>query len=124
MPTEDMPLLSPCNLCGEPCGSKNDAALGLVEHTVHGSYHSTPGNGDGALDDTTSYTFSLCEFCLDWLFIQFRIPPKIGYYMGGPNEVEAFRPAEQRVQEDEWRRFKEEFFCEFNRRNEARLRRP
>ncbi len=55
-----------CNMCGELCslGPQRNKG-GLVNQTVDGNYDSTPGNGQGALDDCTSYRFSLCEFCLD-----------------------------------------------------------
>jgi len=110
----------PCNLCGEPCGCnhKHASALGLVNHTEMGSYCSTPGNGCGALDDGATYTFSLCEFCLDWLFSRFKIPPEVDR---GDPESNVFRPAEQRVNEDDWRQLgRERFFSEFHKRNKAR----
>ena len=68
-----------CNRCGLSCrlpdGHNREANHGLVDCHVDGSYDSTPDNGFGALDDCTRYTFSLCEFCLDWLFTTFRVPP-------------------------------------------------
>lgn len=127
--TKPIPL---CNLCGCPCGiaapnefDPGDQHMGHIEQTVHGSYHSTPGNGDGALDDMTAYTFSLCEFCLDWLFAKFKTPPLVRYYqLSEPDSFEpdelTFRPAAQRVSEDDWRRSKSRFFAEFERRNKAR----
>jgi len=118
-----------CNLCGELCGSERSAeygAMGLINCVVSGGYSSTPGNGDGALDDCSSYKFSMCEFCLDWLFTQFRTPPQVGHYSIGTGEEtgesEVFRPAEQRVREDEWRRHKEEFAAERARRAVLRER--
>lgn len=116
--TDDPPITS-CNLCGHPCGVPGDRRMGLVEQTVTGGYHSTPGNGDGALDDLTSYKFSLCEFCLDWLFSRFVIPVETSSHMG---DVEPFQPAEQRVRDDAWRKYKDEFFVEFEKRNAARAR--
>jgi hypothetical protein len=131
MSDEKKPI-SKCNCCGEPCGIEpanendpGDQCMGLVEKTVHGGYWSTPGNGDGALDDTVAYTFSMCEYCLDWLFTQFKTPPRVRYYrlfepdQYEPEELE-FRPAEQRVREDEWRRMKEKFFAESTRRASLR----
>lgn len=111
--------------------------MGLVNQEVYGSYFSTPGNGDGALDDMTTYTFSLCEFCLDWLFTRFVTPPKVNPYtfasspftalqgFGSHIEIdldttEEWRPAEQRVREDEWRRKKDEYFKEATRRGAKR----
>jgi len=139
-----------CNLCGETCGLDNDAYKdgtdnctvgGLIDQEVMGGYWSTPGNGEGALDDTIAYKFSLCEFCCDWLFSQFKIPPAMRDYMAPqgdgsdwgvflfPEEAKAvdeavrkevFRPAEQRVREDDWREEKEEYFVEAKRRDMAR----
>jgi hypothetical protein len=118
-----------CNLCGHLCaladeaGAINDQRAGLQNAVVSGGYHSTAGNGDGALDDTTSYRFSLCEFCLDWLFSKFTVPVQVSCYMGGAGpdeEPEQFIPAAQRVKEDEWRRFKKEFFAEHDKRAKAR----
>jgi hypothetical protein len=112
-----------CNLCGEPCafGSHPDEPLGLIDAVVQGGEASTPGNGSGALDDLTSYTFSLCEFCLDWVFSQCRIPPEVRVVNADPPEdIEIFRPAEQRVREDEWRTYKSDFFKERDWRNAAR----
>lgn len=99
-----------CNLCGLPCTlgtvkSFLDHRAGLTLATVYGGYHSTPGNGFGALDDCNSYKFSLCEFCLDWLFSRFKVPVTVW------DDVPiVWRPAEQRVNEDEWRTYKSEFF--------------
>lgn len=49
-------------------------AYGLVETTVVGGYFSDP------LDDCTTYTFSICEDCLDELFNSFKIPVEINHY--------------------------------------------
>lgn len=106
-----------CNLCGHLCsledldGKVHEHHAGLQNVSVSGGYHSTAGNGFGALDDTETYTFSLCELCLDWLFSQFVVPIQVTHYMGDPEEPEPFRPADQRVHEDEWRRFKAEYFA-------------
>lgn len=114
-----------CNLCGESCEPDGlvigdpeyrFAPLGLIDQKIQGGYESTPGNGYGALDDMTTYGFSLCEFCLDWLFTQFKLAPTVTY----DTVSEPWRPAEQRVTEDEWRKEKEIFFKEFKKRNEAR----
>ncbi len=113
-----------CNMCGLTCrlDPEDYETYGLIKETVTGSYHSTAGNGEGALDDCSRYTFSLCEFCLDHMFSQFKILPNVDDYVrsGPKDEPEVFRPASQRVTEDEWRSGKEKFFAEFNRRNEAR----
>ena len=76
MSQEQKPL---CNLCGLSCviGPSESPASGphgLIEATVTGGYESTPGNGCGALDDMVRHSFSLCEFCLDWLFSKFNVP--------------------------------------------------
>jgi len=121
-PVPPRPIV-PCNLCGHPCGvlgqaedDPGDRRMGLVEQAVRGGYWSTPGNGDGALDDNTTYKFSLCEFCLDWLFSRFAVPVTV---FNGV-EDEPFRPADQRVREDEWRGQKAAFFAEFEKRNASR----
>lgn len=144
--------MTTCNMCGEPCelriykeykvdektnqiicefdGEVVDDAAGLIDCKVSGGYHSTAGNGYGALDDSTSYRFSLCEFCLDWLFDQFKIHPATSNYVadlfkihsatsdyvaGGISD-EPWKPAAKRVKEDDWRRMKEGFFKEYHRR--------
>lgn len=104
-----------CNMCGEACGVPEFGhRLGLIQCAVSGGYDSTPGNGHGALDDLTVYEFSLCEFCLDWLFTRFRRPPRTWSYSDG--KPETFRPAAERVRDDDWRRHKDEFFAESERR--------
>jgi len=104
-----------CNHCGETCYlGHHDIHVsnhGLIACTVSGGYFSTPGNGCGALDDTTTYTFSLCEFCLDHLFSQFKVPPKIDHYMGGSDEPEIFTAAADRVKNDDWRGQKGKILC-------------
>jgi len=138
----------PCNLCGLSCLlDPQHPPAGLIDATVVGGYPSTPGNGNGALDDNDGYRFSLCEFCLDWLFAQFRIPvamvnTKIAWSPGpgesigdamqrtggfvslvtGP-DPDPWRPAEQRVREDAWREDKEGFSQEKARRDIARRQR-
>lgn len=117
-----------CNLCGLSCnlsgsGSESWAQeSGLIDAAVTGGYLSTPGNGYGALDDTVEYKFSLCEFCLDWLFSQFKIPVAMRDTDMVPPAIE-FKPASQMVLEDDWRKDKERFFEEFDRRNNARRER-
>ncbi len=117
-----------CNLCGlslvlEP-NSGFSEIHGLVNCKVSGGYDSTPGNGSGALDDTHQYKFSLCEFCLDWLFIQFKIPVEISDYMGTGSNSQKLEwvSAENRVSNDDWRGMKKEFFEEFKKRNRARMK--
>ena len=116
-----------CNLCGLSCavGCTDDHGTcgensGLLEETVSGGYKSTPGNGRGALDDCTSYTFSLCEFCLDWLFEQCQVPPTVGSYMGEPDEPKIWQSASTRVKQDDWRKMKNEFTDERDKRGRAR----
>ena len=117
-----------CNLCGLPCdiyGSIPEeirTPSGLIDAKVTGGYDSTPGNGFGALDDCTQYQFSLCEWCLDWLFEQFIISPEtkeIGAF-SADGDKEEWKPARQRVEEDDWRTLKKEFAEEYKRRNQAR----
>ena len=141
-----------CNLCGLSCvlgcqGSQARGTHGLIEALVVGGYESTPGNGHGALDDLVRYRFSLCEWCLDWLFAQFKIPvavddPMNDYLLAegetaedglsrmGMVQVvererpEPWRPAERRVAEDNWRMDKVGFFEEKKLRDKARAERP
>lgn len=118
-----------CNLCGLPCdiyGSIPEdirTPSGLIDAKVTGGYDSTPGNGFGALDDCSQYKFSLCEWCLDWLFEQFIIPPEekgVGAFSHLDGPPIEWKPARQRVEEDDWRSAKEEFRIEYERRNQAR----
>lgn len=114
-----------CNLCGLTCrldiGGSCEQLGGLVNACAVGGPESTPGNGDGALDDTIAYTFSLCEFCLDWLFSRFKIPVAVSDDLHlGDGPVEPWRPAHQRVAEDKWRRMKAHFTNESARRDLAR----
>ncbi len=120
-----------CNLCGLSCdlpaGPTDDPKPdphGLIEEIVAGHYASTPGDGHGALDDCTTYEFSMCEFCLDWLFQQFKLPPKVRKITvdGAVLSEERWRSASQRVAEDEWRRFGDEFKIESMKRSSARAR--
>jgi hypothetical protein len=113
----------PCNYCGLPCtlsdpDAPSHGSYGLIGASVTGSYASTPGNGSGALDDMTRYTFSLCEFCLDYLFTQFAIPVSITCLID--NEIVPWRSAATRVSEDDWRAMKDKFFKERDRRDHAR----
>jgi hypothetical protein len=120
-----------CNLCGltlkliGPASDFNEIS-GLVDCKVSGGYDSTPGNGEGALDDTMEYKFSLCEFCLDWLFCQFQIPVEVSDYWIPPTSSDFkptqfdWIPAKDRVNNDDWRKMKKKFFAEFEKRNLAR----
>lgn len=137
-----------CNLCGLTCniGPKDSPASGphgLIDAAVIGGYESTPGNGHGALDDMDRYRFSLCEFCLDWLFSQFKIPvamdaPMNDFLLQPGESIDdaldkrgwvqimevpqppPWKPAAQRVAEDDWRQWKKEFYEEAARRAAAR----
>lgn len=102
-----------CNLCGQTCAmflcSDNDGNLiyeneGLISASVSGGYPSTPGNGEGTLDDMTLYTFSLCEYCLEFLFSHMIIPPQLGdAFNNGPID-KVYLPALERIKKDSWRR--------------------
>jgi len=128
--SEQEPL---CNLCGLTCvlgceGHPCRAPRGLVDAQARGGYLSTAGNGHGALDDMTLYQFSLCEWCLDWLFSQFKIPVSIFDYDpwdGSPEDgtLRPWRSAAERVAADDWRGMKREFAAEAARRDQARLER-
>jgi hypothetical protein len=104
-----------CNGCGYSCaltsGTRTELG-GLLMARVCGGYFSTPGNGCGALDDATAYSFSLCEFCLDWLFAQFKIPVATTNYMEGDAPDAPWKPAEARVAVDGWRKMKGKFAVE------------
>ena len=114
-----------CNLCGLTCAlhgadTREVGLHGLINCQVSGGYHSTAGNGYGALDDGETYRFNLCEFCLDWLFTHFQIPIEVGNYTGRGSEKEVWRPAAVRVRDDAWRKLKTEFAEEADRRALAR----
>ncbi len=125
-----------CNLCGLGCGLGKPGHPayeigGLINAIVRGGYSSTAGNGDGALDDMTSYRFSMCEFCLDWLFTQFKVPVEVSDYtfsddLRGKDGFDvddvrpAWEPAVVRVAKDDWRSSKHEFCEEAERRAKAR----
>ncbi len=91
------------------------------------------------------HRFSLCEFCLDWLFGRFVVPvavddpmndyvlrpgettdegmARMGCVRLAPRREEPpWRPAAERVKDDDWRKGKAEFFAEALRRAEARDR--
>jgi hypothetical protein len=136
-----------CNLCGLSCmlGHIERSPYGLIDATTNGGYDSTPGNGCGALDDMTRYSFSLCEFCLDWLFTQFQIrvstdDPTNDFLLKEGETIEdgikkhgivqlvereqpeQWVPASERVEKDDWRKDKKEFFQEKTRRDLARFK--
>ena len=120
-----------CNLCGLPCtvglpgdDLHQDHTAGLLNAVAVGGYESTPGNGHGALDDMTAYHFSLCEWCLDWLFAQCRIPPLTTDERDGTPYPEPFRPAAQRVAEDTWRTMKAAFTAQYERHATYRGKKP
>jgi hypothetical protein len=106
-----------CNRCGLSCviGPEGSQPAGLIKAEVTGSYESTPGNGNGALDDGDKYHFCLCEFCLDWLFTTFKIPVTVC----GSDGLVVWRPAVDRMAEDEWRK-DDSFYVEAARRALAR----
>jgi hypothetical protein len=114
-----------CNMCGLSCmltesESPAGGLHGLINEEVYGGYLSTPGNGHGALDDLTRYTFSLCEFCLDWLFSKFKVPVSIDDYVNSEKQSQNWSPAIERVTNDDWRKMKEEFIKEHDKRARAR----
>lgn len=109
-----------CNLCGESCivnNPHNKINIGLINETVTGGFESTPGNGYGALDDCTQYQFSLCEFCLDYIFSNCVIPIKTSDREPFEPKDNPFIPATQRIFQDKWRRFKGESLNEIVKRN-------
>lgn len=106
-----------CNLCGHTC-EINSSDHGLIQAKVSGGYNSTPGNGFGALDDCTTYQFSFCEFCLDFLFQNSVVKPNVCDSNNcTPSE---FVRATTRVMNDEWRKMKKEFFDESSKRMKSR----
>ena len=107
-----------CNICGHTCKLAGNKELYGLQTEVNGGYHSTPGNGDGALDDLMNYKFSICEFCLDDLFQDFIIPVKLDDG-DGDRHIE-FKPAAQRIQEDVWRKDKFSFIAEYSQRQKSK----
>ena len=126
--TSDEKRFPLCNACGLSTALPDyDGPPGIVEYpggligaAVDGGFSSTPGNGWGALDDCTVYSFSLCEFCCDALMATFVIPPVVRDTVEH-DVTEVFRPAAQRVREDAWRKDGGEYTWEADRR--AALRR-
>lgn len=99
-----------CNLCGECCHIKKSdesrhpfekgyAELSVLNVNIMGGYDSTPYNGDGALDDMSEYHFSLCEFCIDHLMQNMKIPPTVICRID--NKEEKFVPAKERIKNSE-----------------------
>lgn len=115
-----------CNLCGQSCSIEPEqmggGLCGLINAKVSGGYHSTPGNGSGALDDGVEYKFSLCEFCLDWLFSSFVIPVEVN---DGYDPPQVWNPAMNRMlefklsSEDQYKEYKQKFYdsCFIRERN-------
>ena len=57
-----------CNACGKSCKDRSDMNFeGLIETSITGGYASKLG-------DQITYTFSICEDCLEKLFESFKIP--------------------------------------------------
>ncbi len=114
-----------CNLCGHLCAlgeakqNEPDRMLGgLLGAQVNGGHYSTAGNGYGALEDGCSYRFSLCEFCLDWLFNQFKVPVKVHDYIDGdPAKWEA---ADERVKRYAGKPLAEVYRVEADKRAKSR----
>jgi len=58
-----------CNQCGGSCHDRQGMNYeGLIEARVQGGYASKLG-------DMTSFIFSICEDCLEKLFVRFKHPP-------------------------------------------------
>lgn len=60
-----------CNKCGETCqkgSAESPDYYGLIEPEISAGYYSTH------LSDGCTYSFSLCERCLDDLFQSFKLP--------------------------------------------------
>lgn len=59
-----------CNKCGKSCRSNDSGDFyGLIEVSFSTGYFSPK------LPDGSTYTFSLCEECLDEMFREFKIQP-------------------------------------------------
>lgn len=59
-----------CNQCGGTCKDESDMNYeGLLEAVVNGGYAAHLG-------DRVTYTFSICEFCLEKMFKTFKFPPE------------------------------------------------
>ncbi len=86
---------------------------GAMKIVAKGTYHSTPGAGWGALDEAHTYSFVLCEFCLDYLFTQMQITPRVRNING---QTIKFFSAQERIARDTEKerpmtlRFLEEFW--------------
>jgi hypothetical protein len=60
-----------CNKCGIFC-KKNDSHYGLVEVDIEGECKE--------LCDSVSYSFLICEECLEEIFKAFKFQPETKYY--------------------------------------------
>lgn len=113
-----------CNMCGHSCvlyveDTGRNHIGGMIDQIVHGGFFSTAGNGYGALDDMSFYKFSLCEFCLDWMFSNFKIP--VREYCDAFDEEIEFKPAKQRIEEAKsGRNYPHDFFPAYEKRNKDR----
>lgn len=115
-----------CNMCGQTCclvkfNNENENG-GLINCEVTGGYSSTAGNGYGAFDDYTKIKFSLCEFCLDFIFsICEKKPMELNFVYGNPTLEEEYVPSIQRVfDQQEWRKDSSGIFAKrFNSRNKV-----
>lgn len=59
-----------CNVCGNSCKDREGMNYeGLLEASVQGGYASKLG-------DMLTYTFSICEGCLENIFKTFKHPPE------------------------------------------------
>ncbi len=135
---EDQEIL--CNYCSLSCNLNKDenekgtddyiANGGLINCEVMGGYYSTPGNGNGALDDMMVYKFSICEYCLDHLFGKFKIAPRMIQWHG--TKSEPWISAKERIKEreqssfykerskEDWEKINKEFDEKDKLRNDAR----
>lgn len=116
-----------CNLCGHSCYLGLNRFLrdnhietgGLSNAHVSGGYESTPGNGCGAFGDGDVYNFSFCEFCLDFLFENSKIPIK-EWDVHTPEDPHLFVSALEKVKFETWRQEKTEFLAEYEKRKASR----
>lgn len=112
---EKIRKISVCNMCGESTILALEPVVdigGLDNCEVIGGYFSS------ALEDCSKYKFSICEFCLDYLFERFKIPPKIFCTIDG--DYRKFTTAKERFQTSNQKKLATEFFEEYEKRNKVR----
>jgi hypothetical protein len=102
-----------CNLCGESV-LIDGHPYGLIDQSVSGGWKSI------GLGDCEWRKFSLCEFCLDDLFLRMVVPPRAGSFAG--SHPGYHRPREQELRRYPGSRSLELFLAEQKKRTRSRAK--